>query len=171
MMRILAGRFKGRSIKTVSSTSYRPTQSRIRKSLFDILGPLDGFSFLDLYAGSGIIGFEAASRGAIDVTFIEIDNTMKWGFTRQIGIFESWDAIGVERSVEKMKAENRKVPAWVEEMLASGRKSFYETKNGKMTYWCPLKKKALEYKPSKKTFFFICARKPISLFNLIILFF
>jgi len=70
-MRILAGRYKGRSIKTISSSSYRPTQSRIRKSLFDILGPLDGISFLDLYAGSGIIGFEAASRGAIDVTFVE----------------------------------------------------------------------------------------------------
>ena len=69
-MRILAGRYKGRSIKTISSSSYRPTQSRIRKSLFDILGPLDGISFLDLYAGSGIIGFEAASRGAIDVTFV-----------------------------------------------------------------------------------------------------
>jgi len=70
-MHILAGRYKGRSIKTISSSSYRPTQSRIRKSLFDILGPLDGISFLDLYAGSGIIGFEAASRGAIDVTFVE----------------------------------------------------------------------------------------------------
>ena len=73
-MRILAGSFKGRSIKTVSSTSYRPTQSRIRKSLFDILGTLDGVSFLDLYAGSGIIGFEAASRGASHVTFVEKDN-------------------------------------------------------------------------------------------------
>ena len=72
-MRILAGRFKGRSIKTISTTFYRPTQSRIRKSLFDILGPLDGLSFLDLYAGSGIIGFEAASRGAINVTFVEND--------------------------------------------------------------------------------------------------
>ncbi|HBR86278.1 MAG TPA: 16S rRNA (guanine(966)-N(2))-methyltransferase RsmD, partial [Candidatus Marinimicrobia bacterium] len=74
-MRILSGRFKGHSIKTVSSTSYRPTQSRIRKSLFDILGPLDGLSFLDLYSGSGIIGFEAASRGAADITFVENDYT------------------------------------------------------------------------------------------------
>ena len=74
-MRILAGRFKGRSIKTISSTSYRPTQSRIRKSLFDILGPLNGLSFLDLYAGSGIIVFEAASRGSDNVAFVENDYT------------------------------------------------------------------------------------------------
>lgn len=72
-MRILAGRYKGRKILTRSDTSYRPTQSRIRKSLFDILGPLDG-TFLDLYAGSGIIGFEAASRGADHVTFVENDH-------------------------------------------------------------------------------------------------
>lgn len=70
-MRILAGRFKGRSINTIQTQSYRPTQSRIRKSLFDILGPLDGLTFLDLYAGSGIIGFEAASRGAMKITFVE----------------------------------------------------------------------------------------------------
>lgn len=70
-MRILAGRYKGRSIKTIQTQSYRPTQSRIRKSLFDILGHLDGLTFLDLYAGSGIIGFEAASRGATRITFVE----------------------------------------------------------------------------------------------------
>lgn len=72
-MRILTGLYKGRSIQTQSDTSYRPTQSRIRKSLFDILGPLEGYSFCDLYAGSGIIGFEAASRGADHVTFVEND--------------------------------------------------------------------------------------------------
>ncbi len=70
-MRILAGRFKGRSIKTIQTQSYRPTQSKIRKSLFDILGSLDGLTFLDLYAGSGIIGFEAASRGATQISFVE----------------------------------------------------------------------------------------------------
>ncbi|MCH7613038.1 MAG: 16S rRNA (guanine(966)-N(2))-methyltransferase RsmD [Candidatus Marinimicrobia bacterium] len=70
-MRIIAGRYKGRSIKTIQTQSYRPTQSKIRKSLFDILGHLDGLTFLDLYAGSGIIGFEAASRGATQITFVE----------------------------------------------------------------------------------------------------
>ncbi|MFQ6677902.1 MAG: 16S rRNA (guanine(966)-N(2))-methyltransferase RsmD [Fidelibacterota bacterium] len=70
-MRILAGSCKGRSIKTIQTKSYRPTQSKIRKSLFDILGPLDGVTFLDLYAGTGIIGFEAASRGASQVIFVE----------------------------------------------------------------------------------------------------
>ena len=76
-------------------------------------------------------------------SIIEIDNAMKWGFARDIGIFDAWDAIGVEKSVNKMKEENRKVPSWVEEMLASGRKSFYEIIDGKLTYYCPVKKKVL----------------------------
>lgn len=56
---------------------------------------------------------------------VNIDNGMKWGFGWDIGPFETWDAIGVEKSVEKMKSEGREIPAWVEEMLASGRTSFY----------------------------------------------
>lgn len=82
---------------------------------------------------------------------IEIDNAMKWGFARDIGIFDSWDAIGVEKSVNRMKEENRKVPAWVDEMLSSGRKSFYEIVDGKLTYWCPVKKKALVHKANDRS--------------------
>ncbi len=70
-MRILSGRYKGRQVKTIQNSGYRPTQSKIRKSLFDILGNLDNSSFLDLYAGSGIVGFEASSRGAKKVSFVE----------------------------------------------------------------------------------------------------
>jgi len=70
-MQILAGQYKGRRIVTLPRLSYRPTQSRIRKSLFDIVGGLEGKIVLDLYAGSGILGFEAASRGAEEITFVE----------------------------------------------------------------------------------------------------
>lgn len=56
---------------------------------------------------------------------VNIDNGMKWGFGWDIGPFETWDAIGVRTSVEKMEAEGRTVPAWVKEMLASGQESFY----------------------------------------------
>jgi 3-hydroxyacyl-CoA dehydrogenase len=57
---------------------------------------------------------------------VNIDNGMKWGFGWDLGPFETWDAIGVEKSVEKMEAEGWTVPAWVKDMLASGRTSFYE---------------------------------------------
>ena len=70
-MNILAGRFKGQKIRTIMKASYRPTTSRVRKSIFDMLGDLDDYSVLDLFAGSGILGFEAASRGATEITFVD----------------------------------------------------------------------------------------------------
>ena len=51
--------------------AYRPTKSRVRKSIFDILQNFNFKSTLDLFSGSGIIGFESASRGATEVTFVE----------------------------------------------------------------------------------------------------
>lgn len=68
-------------------------------------------------------------------TVVEVDNAMKWGFAHELGAFETWDAIGVEKSVEKMRSEGRAVPANVESMLASGAKSFYRSENGLRQYF------------------------------------
>ena len=71
-MRIIAGRFKGITLK--APRHIRPTESKVRSSLFDILGSsVVGASFLDLFAGSGGVGFEAISRGAKQVVFVERD--------------------------------------------------------------------------------------------------
>ena len=70
-MRILSGQYKGFEIGHGRGSGVRPTQSKIRKSLFDYLGPLRGDSFTDLFAGTGIIGLESASRGANPVTLVE----------------------------------------------------------------------------------------------------
>ena len=68
---ILAGTYKGTRLKTPEAANTRPTSARVRKSLFDILGDLSGSSVLDLFAGTGALGLEAASRGAVSVTFVE----------------------------------------------------------------------------------------------------
>jgi 3-hydroxyacyl-CoA dehydrogenase len=60
---------------------------------------------------------------------------MKWGFGWSKGPFETWDAIGVEKSVKKMEAEGLKVPAWVKEMLEKGFNSFYKEENGAVSYY------------------------------------
>ncbi len=66
---------------------------------------------------------------------LNIDNGMRWGFGWDQGPFETWDAIGVARSVQKMKDTGYTVPAWVEAMLASGRESFYaRDAQGNLTY-------------------------------------
>jgi len=72
-MKILAGQFKNHAIRSSQKFEYRPTTSIARKSIFDVLRSLEGKHFLDLYSGSGIIGFEASSRGAESVTFVELN--------------------------------------------------------------------------------------------------
>ena len=68
-MRIISGQYKGRIIKMPKGI--RPTQNKVRKALFDILGDINGLSFLELFAGSGAVGFEAVSRGVADLTLVE----------------------------------------------------------------------------------------------------
>ena len=72
MTRIIAGRGKGRRLKTPPGLETRPTAARLRQTLFDILAPvLPGCRFLDAFAGSGAIGLEALSRGASRVVFVD----------------------------------------------------------------------------------------------------
>jgi len=71
-LRIVAGRLRGRRLRVPSDPGLRPTSDRVREALFNILGQdLSGFDVLDLFAGSGAIGFEALSRGARRVVFVE----------------------------------------------------------------------------------------------------
>jgi 16S rRNA (guanine966-N2)-methyltransferase len=70
--RILAGRSKGRRLLAPQGFKTRPTGSRVKKSLFDILAPeMQGARFLDVCAGGGGVGLEALSRGALQVVFLE----------------------------------------------------------------------------------------------------
>ncbi|HEU4873388.1 MAG TPA: enoyl-CoA hydratase/isomerase family protein, partial [Pyrinomonadaceae bacterium] len=66
---------------------------------------------------------------------VEVDRAMRWGFGWELGPFEVWDAIGVEKSVSRMKEEGMSVPANVEQMLASGATSFYKKDNGQQSYF------------------------------------
>ncbi len=72
-MRIIAGTHRGHKISAPAGTDTRPTSDRVRENVFNILGPVDGASVLDLYAGSGAMGLEALSRGAERAVFVERD--------------------------------------------------------------------------------------------------
>jgi 3-hydroxyacyl-CoA dehydrogenase len=69
-----------------------------------------------------------------------IDDAMKAGFGWEIGAFESWDVLGVERTIAAMKAAGYSVASWVEEMLADGNKSFYKVDAGKTLVYDPASK-------------------------------
>ncbi len=82
---------------------------------------------------------------------VNVDNAMKWGYGWELGPFETWDAIGIERSVVRMKDEGKKVPKWVDEMLASGRATFYSLDKGEFKHYSPVKKSPLEIELSEKS--------------------
>jgi len=76
-LRIIAGKFRGRRLKSPPALGTRPTSDRLRETLFNILAPrIEGARFLDLCAGSGAVGIEALSRGAAHATFVDRSRKM-----------------------------------------------------------------------------------------------
>ena len=71
----------------------------------------------------------------ISDTIVEIDNAMKWGFNFEMGPFETWDAIGLQKSVERMEKDGLAVPENIKNMLAAGCTTFYKTENGQRSYY------------------------------------
>jgi 16S rRNA (guanine966-N2)-methyltransferase len=72
-MRIIAGKFKSRIIKNPRGHRTHPMSERIRGALFNVIGDIEGQTFLDAFAGSGAIAIEACSRGAVGVHAVEIN--------------------------------------------------------------------------------------------------
>jgi 3-hydroxyacyl-CoA dehydrogenase len=68
-------------------------------------------------------------------SILDVDRAMRWGFAWELGPFEMWDAIGVERMAEAVKREGKAIPALVEKVLRSPKKSFYETEKGRTSYF------------------------------------
>jgi 16S rRNA (guanine(966)-N(2))-methyltransferase RsmD len=73
-MRVIAGEFRSRKLKSLPGPEIRPTPDRLRETLFDVLHPrIEGVVFVDAYAGTGAVGIEALSRGAARAVFVEKD--------------------------------------------------------------------------------------------------
>jgi 16S rRNA (guanine(966)-N(2))-methyltransferase RsmD len=76
-LRIIAGKYRGRNLKSPPSLEVRPTSDRLRETLFNVIAPtIEGARFLDLCAGSGAVGIEALSRNASHVTFVDRSRKM-----------------------------------------------------------------------------------------------
>lgn len=105
-MRIVGGQWRGRALAPVgkgdAGAHLRPTTDRVRESLFNVLDhgaypPLDGARVLDLFAGTGALGFEALSRGASHVTFVENGAVAGKIIRRNIDIFQCGSMVDVLR--------------------------------------------------------------------------
>ncbi len=89
---------------------------------------------------SAVLAYASNRIPEISDTIVDIDNAMKWGFNWEIGPFELWDLIGVERSIERIESEGFKVADWVKDMVNSGKKSFYQKGDGKIFFYDVAKK-------------------------------
>lgn len=100
---------------------------------------------------TGMFAYVANRVPEITEDLYKIDDAMKAGFGWENGPFEIWDAIGVEKGIELMKAENLEPAAWVTEMLAAGNKSFYTIKDG-ATYYYDIASKSQKKVPGQDAF-------------------
>lgn len=109
-IRIVAGDFRGRKLTCTVSENLRPTPQRVREALFSILGnAVPERAFFDVFAGTGVVGLEALSRGASAVTFIERDFRLIADLERHIQAFDVADRariarIDVYRWIERWQA-------------------------------------------------------------------
>ena len=90
----------------------RPTQDKVRKALFDILGDIQGLSFLELFAGSGSVGFEAISRGAGTVAFVENNRQCQQALERTIAFLKLTNCAvypaEAETAIKRFHRDNKK---------------------------------------------------------------
>lgn len=104
-MRVIAGQLKGRTFNSPNSFKTHPMSDKVRGALFNVLGDVEGLTFLDAFAGSGAVAFEALSRGAESVVAIDSDRAA------QKVIAENIIALELESKVKLIKAS---VNAWLE---------------------------------------------------------
>ena len=76
MINVIAGKYKGQKLFHINNNNVRPTQAKVRKSIFDILGSLNDKKILDLYSGVGSFGIESLSRGASHLTSVESNSSV-----------------------------------------------------------------------------------------------
>jgi 16S rRNA (guanine966-N2)-methyltransferase len=98
-VRIIAGHFRGRSLKAPGDRRIRPTADRVREAWFSILAPLlPGARVLDLFAGSGALGLEALSRGASHVDFVEVSKPSLAALRANVAALDVEDRVTVHRA-------------------------------------------------------------------------
>ncbi|WP_064092901.1 3-hydroxyacyl-CoA dehydrogenase/enoyl-CoA hydratase family protein [Rossellomorea aquimaris] len=84
---------------------------------------------------SPVLTYSAELHGEIADDIVAIDRAMKWGFGWEMGPFETWDAIGLEKSVTRMKEEGITVPQWIDDMLGAGHTNFYKEEEGELYFY------------------------------------
>jgi 16S rRNA (guanine(966)-N(2))-methyltransferase RsmD len=106
-MRITGGLYRSRKVQCPPGV-IRPAMDRMRESMFSILGNISGLSFLDLFSGSGVVGIEAASRGAGSVLLVEIDRRKIPVMKKNISFVESPISIRIGSAESALERPDKK---------------------------------------------------------------
>ena len=122
-MRIIAGKYRSRVLKSSRGMKLRPTSDRLRETLFNVLDPQTaGARFVDLYAGTGAVGIEALSRGAAHAVFVE-KHAPAAALIRQnldaLGVTTGATVLAVDalRGLEMLAARHAADPAWAADIV------------------------------------------------------
>jgi len=107
-VRIIAGSRKGHNIHAPRGVDTRPTSDRVRENVFNILGPVDDATVLDLYAGSGAMGLEALSRGASQVVFVDDDRNAVEAIERNLDKLRLRATVLCRDAIAFLASEKRK---------------------------------------------------------------
>jgi 16S rRNA (guanine966-N2)-methyltransferase len=111
MMRIIAGKYKGRQLHSAKDQSIRPTTNKIKEYIFELLGDfVVDAAILDLFCGSGSLGFEALSRGAHNVTFVDNSQDSLRVLRRNIGQLKIDEPVRVLRKDTLLFLKKNKQP-------------------------------------------------------------
>ncbi|MDP9263220.1 MAG: 16S rRNA (guanine(966)-N(2))-methyltransferase RsmD, partial [Acidobacteriota bacterium] len=116
-MRVIAGKFRGRTLRLLRRLELRPTSDRLRETLFDVLTAgeperLEGTVWLDLFAGTGAIGIEALSRGASTVYFVESSKkaaSLIHANLRALGIAAGFEVLTLDAAAALRRLESKNV--------------------------------------------------------------
>src|SRR5467141_5211372 len=111
LLRIIAGEFKGRRLKTPAGRTVRPTGDRVKEAWFSILQQsIPAARVLDLFSGSGALGFEALSRGAVSVDFVETHRVSLTAIKANVEALAVEDRVTIHRS-DALRVAERLQPA------------------------------------------------------------
>lgn len=102
-MRVIAGSYGGRPLKSLPGETTRPTGDKLKETMFNLIGPyLNGETVLDLYAGSGALGIEAVSRGALNAVLVDKNRKALQVIKENIGITKEMEKFEVLSSTSKL---------------------------------------------------------------------
>jgi 3-hydroxyacyl-CoA dehydrogenase len=135
-LNVATGEYRPKEKVRFASTGAARKTSNPSDSMKVMVNGDDPAAELAWAATADVLIYAANRLGEIADDIVNIDRGLRWGFAWDMGPFEGWDALGVRATAERMQAEGRTLPVWIDEMLAAGRENFYERDGqGFMTFW------------------------------------